>query len=57
MAQNIEDLCAAGADVIVDDIGYLLAPAFQDGVIAQAGQRGSRQRLLLLLGGRQRQAT
>ena len=36
MAQNIEDLCAAGADVIVDDIGYLLAPAFQDGVIAQA---------------------
>ena len=36
MAQNIEDLCAAGANVIVDDIGYLLAPAFQDGVIAQA---------------------
>ena len=36
MAQNIEDLCAAGADVIVDDIGYLLAPAFQDGAIAQA---------------------
>ena len=36
MAQNIEDLCAAGADVIVDDIGYLLAPVFQDGVIAQA---------------------
>ena len=36
MAQNIEDLCAAGADIIVDDIGYLLAPAFQDGVIAQA---------------------
>ncbi len=36
MAQNIEDLCESGADVIVDDIGYLLAPAFQDGVIAQA---------------------
>ena len=36
MAQNIEDLCTSGADVIVDDIGYLLAPAFQDGVIAQA---------------------
>ena len=28
--------CPAGADIIVDDIGYLLAPAFQDGVIAQA---------------------
>ena len=36
MAQNIEDLCTAGADVIVDDIGYLLAPAFQAGVIARA---------------------
>ena len=36
MAQNIEDLCAAGANVIVDDIGYLLASAFQDGDIAQA---------------------
>ena len=54
MAQNIEDLCAAGANVIVDDIGYLLAPAFQDGVIAQAVSSGGRQRLLLLLGGRQR---
>ena len=36
MAQNIEDLCAAGADIIVDDIGYLAASVFQDGVIAQA---------------------
>ncbi len=36
MAQNIEDLCTAGADVIVDDIAYLLAPVFQDGVIASA---------------------
>ena len=36
MAQNIEDLCAAGANIIVDDITYLLAPAFQDGPIAQA---------------------
>ncbi len=36
MAQNIEDLCTAGADVIVDDIAYLLAPALQDGVIARA---------------------
>ena len=36
MAQNIEDLCAGGADIIVDDIGYLRASAFQDDVIAQA---------------------
>ena len=36
MAQNIEDLCAAGADIIVDDIGYLAAAAFQDDVIAKA---------------------
>ena len=36
MAQNIEDLCAAGADIIVDDIGYLRAPAFQDDDIARA---------------------
>ena len=36
MAQNIENLCAAGADIIVDDIGYLRASAFQDDVIAQA---------------------
>ena len=36
MAQNIEDLCAAGDDVIVDDIGYLRASAFQDDVISQA---------------------
>ena len=36
MAQNIENLCAAGADIIVDDIRYLGASAFQDDVIAQA---------------------
>ena len=36
MAQNIEDLCAAGANIIVDDIGYLGASAFQDDVIAKA---------------------
>ena len=36
MAQNIENLCAAGADIIVDDIAYLRASAFQDDVISQA---------------------
>ena len=36
MAQNVEDLCTAGADVIVDDIAYLLAPVFQAGDIARA---------------------
>ena len=36
MAQNIENLCAAGADIIVDDIGYLRASPFQDDVISQA---------------------
>ena len=35
-AQNIIDLRAAGADVIVDDIFYFAEPVFQDGVIAQA---------------------
>ena len=34
-AANIEALCAAGADVIVDDIGYLREAAFQDDVVAQ----------------------
>lgn len=35
-AQGIEELAAAGADVIVDDISYYAAPFFQDGIIAQA---------------------
>jgi subtilisin family serine protease len=35
-AQGIEDLAAAGADVILDDIGYFSAPFFQDGIVAQA---------------------
>lgn len=35
-AQGILDLQAAGASVIVDDVGYLTSPMFQDGVIAQA---------------------
>lgn len=35
MANNIVQLANLGCDVIVDDIGYLLAPVFQDGIIAQ----------------------
>ena len=35
-ANNIRRLADAGADVIVDDISYLLAPVFQDGLVAQA---------------------
>ncbi len=35
MAVNIEALCEAGANVIVDDIGYLLESAFQDDIVAQ----------------------
>ena len=34
-ATNIEALCRAGADVIVDDIGYLAAAVFQDDIVAQ----------------------
>ncbi len=35
-AQGVLDLADAGANVIVDDIGYLAEPMFQDGIIAQA---------------------
>jgi subtilisin family serine protease len=35
-ANGILALEEAGADVIVDDIGYLTAPFFQDGIISQA---------------------
>jgi len=31
----VRDLAAGGADVIVDDLGFLTAPYFQDGLIAQ----------------------
>ena len=35
MAVNIEALCEAGANVIVDDVGYTLEAVFQDDVVAQ----------------------
>ena len=35
MAKNIEALCEAGANVIVDDIGYTIEAAFQDDIVAQ----------------------
>ena len=35
-AQNINDLAAAGCDVIVDDIFYFAEPPFQDGIISSA---------------------
>src|SRR5439155_23287105 len=36
MAENIRALRRAGCDVIVDDLGYVHEPVFQDGVIARA---------------------
>ena len=35
MAVNIEALCEAGANVIVDDVGYFYEAAFQDDIVAQ----------------------
>ena len=36
MAANIEAVCAAGADIIVDDLQYSDDSAFQDGLISRA---------------------
>lgn len=39
-AEAIDTLCDAGqASVVVDDIGFLLEPYYQDGIVAQAAQR------------------
>lgn len=35
-AEGIDELVAAGADIVVDDVFYYEEPFFQDGVIAQA---------------------
>ncbi len=35
-AQNIRDLAAAGADIIVDDLTYPSEPMYQDGIVAKA---------------------
>jgi subtilisin family serine protease len=35
-AQGIIDLADAGANVIIDDVGYFDEPMFQDGIVAQA---------------------
>ncbi len=43
MAANIQALAAAGCKVIVDDIFYLGAPVFQDGVVAQAVEQAASQ--------------
>ena len=37
-AQAIRVLASAGSDVIVDDIGFLNEPMFQDGIVAQAAR-------------------
>ncbi|HEY9625824.1 MAG TPA: S8 family serine peptidase [Coleofasciculaceae cyanobacterium] len=43
LADAIDALTQAGADIIVDDIGFAAAPLFQDGVAAQAVTRATQQ--------------
>jgi len=43
MAAAIRSLARAGADLIVDDIGFFAAPYFQDGIAAQAVTEVSQQ--------------
>ena len=38
-AQGIDELVAADADIIIDDVIYTEEPFFQDGVVAQAAER------------------
>lgn len=42
-AEGIEDLAAAGAEVIVDDVGYFEEPFFQDGPVAAAVNKVSEE--------------
>jgi len=39
LAQAIDNLVASGANVIVDDVGFLTEPFFQNGIVAQAVNR------------------
>ncbi|MEL7034471.1 MAG: S8 family serine peptidase [Cyanobacteria bacterium J06592_8] len=43
MAEAIDALAAAGADIIVDDMGFTNQPFFQDGIVAQAVNRVTEQ--------------
>ena len=56
-AANIEALCDAGADVIVDDVGYLREGVFQDDDVARAINAVVERGCYLLLGGRKRRAS
>lgn len=43
MVEAIEALTKAGADIIVDDMGFTNEPFFQDGIVAQAVNRVTQQ--------------